>query len=463
MNRLAVFLVTISIAGCAPVSTTERQTSPQETADSVQVEEVPAELSPVEEKLSWLLGVFNGDAVDTNSLEQHLTAEFISLVGTDVLVDTLVNVSYEGPFGVAELQIDEATSGASAVLVDASGNYYLLLLALEPGSSLVSGMRIQLAPELDPAYESLEAFPEVIEALEGMASETSFLIAEVSESGACVPLIEHRADQSLAVGSAFKLYVLYALEQAVEEGEMSWSDPLSLRADLMSLGGTLPEMSPGTVLTLNELALHMISTSDNSATDHLIEHLGEERVLNALIDSNHHDPHENWPFLSTIDMFTIKLLMTEEEVLQYLEGDSQFRSEQLDGFQPWNPEEALVRAVEWERPRLIEEVEWFATARDLCQIMAQLREPEVAGEADEVMDVMTVNQGMVFQQNEWPLVAYKGGSEPGVLNLTWLAERVDGAWFVLAVTLNDTEAGIDLMDTLAIMKDAFQILLQESR
>jgi hypothetical protein len=417
-------------------------------------------LNPVEVQLSWVMGIFNGDTLNRTLLHQHMTPEFISLVGADILEESLEAVSLEGPYTVTEQEIEGGSLAASSVLVDASNNYYQLLLVLEPESNLISGMRIQLAPELDPDYVPLATFTDVIDALEGLASETSFLIAEVSESGACLPLIEHRADQSLAVGSAFKLYVLYALERAIDEGALNWSDQLALSADLMSLGGSVQEMPPGTILTLNELALYMISVSDNSATDHLIEHLGEERIINAMVAADHHDTHENSPFLSTIDMFTIKLLMTEEEVRQYLGGDALFRAERLSEFESWDAEEAIERAEGWELPRLIEEVEWFATSRDLCQIMAELRERAEEGHIDEVMDVMSVNQGIVFDRDEWPLVAYKGGSEPGVLNLTWMVESVDGAWFVLTVTLNDRESGIDLIRALEIVTDAFQILFQ---
>lgn len=36
-------------------------------------------------------------------------------------------------------------------------------------------------------------------------------------------------------------------------------------------------------------------------------------------------------------------------------------------------------------------------------------------------------------------VAFKGGSEPGVINLTFLAQRADGKWIVLVATWNDPE------------------------
>ena len=45
----------------------------------------------------------------------------------------------------------------------------------------------------------------------------------------------------------------------------------------------------------------------------------------------------------------------------------------------------------------------------------------------------------------WPYVAFKGGSEPGVLTLAWYAEREDGRAFVVVTSLTSDEAIPDLI------------------
>ncbi|MHC4976650.1 MAG: serine hydrolase, partial [Planctomycetota bacterium] len=42
-------------------------------------------------------------------------------------------------------------------------------------------------------------------------------------------------------------------------------------------------------------------------------------------------------------------------------------------------------------------------------------------------------------------ILFKGGSEPGVVNLTLLLERHDGEIFTLSLTINDSETNPDLM------------------
>jgi hypothetical protein len=50
---------------------------------------------------------------------------------------------------------------------------------------------------------------------------------------------------------------------------------------------------------------------------------------------------------------------------------------------------------------------------------------------------------MTVDKGTWPYVGYKGGSEPGVLQLTWLLRRTDDRWFVLSMTLDDPANAAD--------------------
>ncbi len=56
------------------------------------------------------------------------------------------------------------------------------------------------------------------------------------------------------------------------------------------------------------------------------------------------------------------------------------------------------------------DVEWFFSARELCALMARV----------EQLPLMSINPG-VAERSSWDHIAFKGGSEPGVLNATtWL-------------------------------------------
>ena len=72
-----------------------------------------------------------------------------------------------------------------------------------------------------------------------------------------------------------------------------------------------------------------------------------------------------------------------------------------------------------------------------------------------------MNPGMPFDPARWPYVGFKGGSEPGVLQLTWLVRRDDDRWFVLSITVDDPADATDrAVPTVEIAREAFDLLAE---
>jgi hypothetical protein len=71
-------------------------------------------------------------------------------------------------------------------------------------------------------------------------------------------------------------------------------------------------------------------------------------------------------------------------------------------------------------------VEWPFAATELCNLMAQV----------EALPLMSINPG-VANPNNWARVAFEGGSEPGVLNLTTWLEPDSGEPYCVVTTWND--------------------------
>ena len=66
---------------------------------------------------------------------------------------------------------------------------------------------------------------------------------------------------------------------------------------------------------------------------------------------------------------------------------------------------------------------------------------------------MTVNP--VFDESEtanWDYVGYKGGSEPGVLNMSWLLRDDAGRWYMLAISQMDPASEVDTTGLLLMAK-----------
>src|SRR5882757_5947465 len=96
------------------------------------------------------------------------------------------------------------------------------------------------------------------------------------------------ADEVLPTASSIKIAILAELYHQAQQGKIKLGDLYTLQSsDLVSGSGIAGAFTPGvTRLTLRDVAALMISVSDNSATNIIIDRVGMENV-NALLDSQH--------------------------------------------------------------------------------------------------------------------------------------------------------------------------------
>lgn len=221
----------------------------------------------------------------------------------------------------------------------------------------------------------------------------------------------------IAVASAFKLAVLAALKQQIDAGILTWDTVVELQPGWKSLpSGMIQDWPDGSHITVDTLATLMVMISDNTAADALIQVLGRD-AIEAIAPRNR-------PFLTTKEAFTLKdpanqtwlqryqsgNIATREQVLSELEVGLALPTE--NGPQPPQPPSA-------DAPINLE-AEWWFTPRELCHLMEQVAE----------LPVMQINPG-VANREDWTQIAFKGGSEPGVLNLTtWLRNQQDQTYCV---------------------------------
>ena len=156
----------------------------------------------------------------------------------------------------------------------------------------------------------------------------------------------------------------------------------------------------------------------------------------------HNNPARNVPFLTTREVFALKLKLSPERVDAYLAASTAEKRRLLA--EETNPVQLVPADVAtWFAPRQIEEIEWYASADDLCAAMTTLKQMSERPGLAPIRDVLAINPGVPFDSSVWTYVGFKGGSEPGVLNVTWLLERADGHWFVLTASLNDPDRPLD--------------------
>lgn len=259
------------------------------------------------------------------------------------------------------------------------------------------------AVSLEDALSALSALPGKVHVL-------------ATRNGAEVAAVN--ADDPLAVGSTFKLVILQALREQIASSQHQWDEVVEIKDAWKSLpSGFLQSWPAGSQLTIESLATLMISQSDNTATDHLLNIVGREAV-EALSPRNQ-------PFLTTREAFTLKDPQNVSILRRWR------RSREKRSFLSALATLPLPSVSIFNSGPQAIDVEWFFTANELCNAM----------EAVADLPLMSVNPGLV-DPSQWAKVSFKGGSEPGVENFTTYLTDEQGQSFCVTATWNN-EQGID--------------------
>jgi beta-lactamase class A len=286
------------------------------------------------------------------------------------------------------------------------------------------------------------------------------LLAAEIDGKKCVPLASLDPKKPLALGSAFKLYILDALAAQIAAGKHGWDDPVAIQDAYKSLpSGDMRNEPAGKTFSVRHFAEQMISVSDNTATDHLLAFVGRGAVEDAVRASGHATPPHLVPFLSTREMFALKLLASPDDRTAYVAADVAHKRKLLDAYDRRDPLEMLARAGSFTTPIMIDSIEWPASPDDLCKLIVGLKARADAPATAPVGSILSINPGIPDDRKQYSYLGYKGGSEPGVLNLTWLLQRArDQKWVFLTVGFNDTSGPLDESKAIAAAATAREFL-----
>lgn len=284
-----------------------------------------------------------------------------------------------------------------------------------------------------PSAQVPALFGEIV----GLPGEVSLAAARLEEGGPA-NFLTQKAERPLAIGSAFKLFVLAELVRQVKAGERRWGDVVPLGAPSLP-SGLLQDWPKGSPLTLHSLAALMISRSDNSAADTLLAVLGRDKVEALLPTLGVAAPALDRPFLATREAFVLKY--GDPALLRrWTAADEAGRRALLDG------ELAAVEAARLDgkrftgRPTAIGEAEWFASPADLVRTLDWLRR---SGDPT-ALDLLAINPGLdPALAKGFAYFGFKGGSEPGVVNMSFLLKNREGRWIAVSATWNNAAAALD--------------------
>lgn len=226
-----------------------------------------------------------------------------------------------------------------------------------------------------------------------------------------------RADRPMNTLSVIKIPVMVQAFRDAESGRLDMSERYTVGVDDMRRGsGLLQGFAPGLTPTLGDLVTQMIVTSDNTATDMVIEAVGLERVNELLASEGYEQTRLE---MTTGDLFRevwvradpVSTSMTDREVF-----DAGFPSD----------EGSTARSFELEG----DSTAWLGrtTAREMSRLLEQLLEGELAGEAstDRMLDILSdqiytsrlpqrvrwQGVGVAHKTGDWPPIA---GNDVGIL------------------------------------------------
>jgi beta-lactamase class A len=329
------------------------------------------------------------------------------------------------------------------------------VLAIEPEAPhRVIGLRIT-GTTATPLDDSLDKLRADLMALHGHVAAT---VIPLDDPGAPAPLSVN-ANQRLALGSAFKLYVLAELVRQTEAGERHWTDVVTLeQASLPS--GVLQTWPHGSPVTLHTLAALMISQSDNTAADILIQTLGRDKIEAVQTSTGHEAPQVNRPFLTTREMFVLKGTAHDGLARQWLGADEAGRRAmlpQLDAVPTGRIDAALLAAA----PFAIDTIEWFASPAEVASVFDWLRRHTEDGPGSPARALLAINPGLpATASSALAYVGFKGGSEPGVVTLNYLVENRASHWYAVSFEWNDGTQAVDTAALVGLASRAIALLPQ---
>lgn len=263
-----------------------------------------------------------------------------------------------------------------------------------------------------------------------MASVLSEKIASLEQTGGIVGIsatqlatgrhLDHRADELFPLASVVKLPVLVTLFEDVVSGRADLAERITYRADSRVPGsGILQDLDDGLTLTLRDLAVLMMSVSDNTAAEMLTVRLSKarvERTMHALGLASFHMP------------LGVRALLYE--LVDY------------DWSRPGGYEEVgeLLRASAGSGGRAVKPDESDrASPKDLSRLVAMVRTGAIldAAACASVLDILRRNKSdsrIPALLPKGTVVAHKTGTIRGVRNDVGVVEAPNGPYAVAILT-----------------------------
>jgi beta-lactamase class A len=395
---------------------------------------------PAGTQLRWFLSSVADAPLSQQEIDSHFDALFLAKVNAANINAVLAELSAPGTL------IGVLSSGPTGLAVIARfGTDWLRVTLSVDGSGLIDGVK------LEPSASATN-WSQIDQTLAALAPNVSFLAARVT-NGSCQTIHQVASSTPRPLASEFKLFVLGALAHQIAAGHVTWDQKLTVESQLKSSGdpvgsASLQFVPAGTRVSVRETATKMISISDNTAADMLINLVGQSAVESQVRQWSD-DPQLDSPFLTTRQMILLHYVNFPMLANAYLAQAPSKRQAFLHSVvDPLSLSEVQGST----EPRDIDKIEWFGSPDDICRAFAGLQRLSHQPKLLPIASVFSVNTGgLELEPSEWPTVWFKGGSESGVLTLGYMATNSKGQTFMVSVMLSNATAPLAPSATLALL------------
>ena len=417
--------------------------------------------APVGRQLTWLLRAVGQLPWSRQVIQAHFGAGFlrqsspaqINSITEQLLAGEGVSLSSSGASLTGLLWQDPARDPVSLMAVAAFGGVKMAVNVAVDRAGRISGLW------LGPYQPAPASWAQVDRDLAALAPGTGLLAARVSPGGSCIPVHQVAASTARPLASMFKLFVLGALAHQIAAGRVSWNQELTVTDALKSPGsGSLQNVPDGTRVSVRQAAAMMIAISDNTAADMLIQLVGRSAVQ---AQDRRWSDHAalNVPFLTAREGLLMKIYPALAS--QYLRlapsRRAAFLAAKVDPL-PFSQAQAQTLPGS---PTDIDTIEYFASPDDICRAFAGLQQLAAQPALTPLGPILSGGGGgLGLDPGQWPAVWFKGGSEPGVLTLGYLATNSKGQTVVVAAMLSDPAAALSppaLEGLSSIVRGAFAL------
>jgi hypothetical protein len=449
---LAALIIAVALlaSACSPAGA---PTQPSPRSPTAAVTTRPAKVvappdTAAGAQLGWLLAATAHLPVSDSQVRAHFDAAFLAAHDAAVL-----NQSLQAVTGAEVRSIQVSELNTVVAIVSARGAAPTEIWLTVDSRGMISELRISPAT----TGPTPATWADVDAALRAVVPQVRLLVADVS-NGSCRTV--HSIDPGTAapIGAAFKLYVLAALGRALASGTVRWNQTLTVTPQLKSLpAGELQNEPDGTQVSVLNTAAAMTSLSDNTATDMLINLVGRSAVEDALTTTGMAHPALDRPLLTTREIFVLKLRQWPALAERYISANEPSRRTLLASTVDRAPLPAVAAAGSWIAPRDINSLEYFASASDICRAYASLAALAARPGLSPIGQVLSLNDdSLALDPAQWKTTWFKGGSEPGVLTMAYLATTQTGHSYVVTVLAEDPSQPINETIAVPVMLSAIK-------